>query len=65
MKVPDLEIRKYLGNTDVKLSGLNKRGLERLVNWRNENCNYFTSITDYLFLRHQTDNKSIKEISVY
>ena len=63
MKVADLEIGKCLGNTDVELNNLQGKTLERLVNWRNENCNYFTSITDYLFLEHQANNKSIREIA--
>ena len=63
MKVADLEIGKCLGNTDVELNNLQGKTLEKLVNWRNENCNYFTSIVDYLLLEHHRDSKSIREIA--
>ena len=50
-------------NNDSLLNTLYQKTLAKLVDYRNQNADRFTSITDYIATQHYQHNKSIRQLS--
>ena len=50
-------------NNDSLLNALRQKTLTKLVDYRNQNADRFTSITDYIAAQHYQHNKSIRQLT--